>query len=138
MNLVTVDSTRKFPTDPEKVVRWAISRLMPRTSTLFIEVESYPMELDEYGYCERLGPRHFVITLNSKMTDKEMVGTVLHEMVHVRQYVRGHLKDVLTKRGSWQMLWKGRISKHKYEKQPWEIEAYGLEESLYKEFRNDS
>ena len=51
-----------------------------------------------------------------------------HEMVHVKQWARGELKDVM--RGYSLCKWKGELvdtEKVEYYDTPWEIEAFGRE-----------
>ena len=56
----------------------------------------------------------------------EMMRTLAHEMVHAKQFLRGEL----TSESSW--IWKGRNANgYSYENQPWEREAYRLENPLY-------
>lgn len=56
---------------------------------------------------------------------KDIVKTICHEMVHMKQYLRKELSmDGL--------VWKGKnLSKTPYDDQPCEIEAYDLQEKLY-------
>lgn len=48
-----------------------------------------------------------------------------HEMVHLKQIVKGEL--VIGP----MMAWRGRVIDHA---EPWEVEAYGLERTLYREY----
>ena len=94
---------------------------------------------DSYGYCHILGdvekPREFLIELDTSM--KHSVGQILtwlaHEMVHLKQFVRGELFDYEIGQ---RVQWKSKTYKTsmEYNKQPWEREAYRLEDKLYKEF----
>ena len=60
--------------------------------------------------------------------------TLLHELWHVYQHVKGHLRDKYGKRH-----WKGvDHSQTSYEDQPWEIEAHSMEEKLYREYISNS
>ena len=63
----------------------------------------------------------------------DLVSTVCHEMVHVKQYVKGQLLH----RSDGSQMWKKdpsiREGKTKYENTPWEAEAFGLEDELAKE-----
>jgi len=60
---------------------------------------------------------------------EEKMQTLAHELVHAKQYILGQLLNG---------KWKGQpISNYfhlPYRNYPWEEEAYGLEESLYKKF----
>jgi len=61
-----------------------------------------------------------------KLTYLEMMRTMTHELVHARQFLRGQLSA----EGKW--MWKGRNADgYEYENQPWEKEAYRLEEEIF-------
>ena len=75
-------------------------------------------------------PRDFEIELHNRMSLEHYTKTLLHELWHVYQHVRGQLKDKHKKR-----LWKGvDYSQIDYEDQPWEVEANRMEELLYDEY----
>ncbi len=58
---------------------------------------------------------------------EQMMQTIAHEMVHAKQYFRGELNSYGSR------VWKGRNAEGwKYENQPWEREAFRLEEKLHK------
>ena len=93
-----------------------------------------------YGYCHIVDynlnkPREFMIELDASM--KHSTGQILtwlaHEMVHLKQFVRGELFDYAIGQ---RVQWKSKTYKTSlaYNKQPWEREAYRLEDKLYKEF----
>ena len=59
-------------------------------------------------------------------------------MVHVKQWARGELKDVM--KGYSLCKWKGKVfdtDKVEYYDAPWEIEAFGREYGLYIRWRNE-
>jgi|TARA_B110001454_G_scaffold43183_1_gene42267 hypothetical protein len=91
-----------------------------------------------YGYCSIAGemdnPREFLIELDASMKHPfdQILIWLAHEMVHLKQFVRGELFDYET--GSVQWKSKRYSRDTNYSKQPWEKEAYRLEEKLYKEF----
>ena len=63
-----------------------------------------------------------------KIPYEMMMQTLAHEMVHVRQYIRGELSYG----SSGEFQWKKRSAGgYKYENQPWEKEAIGLAEVLF-------
>ena len=81
-----------------------------------------------YGYCHIVDdnlsrPREFCIELDASMkySFDQILTWLAHEMVHLKQFVRGELCDYAT----------GRVH---YDDQPWEKEAYRLESKLYEEF----
>ena len=81
-----------------------------------------------YGFCHIVDdniskPREFMIELDASMkySFDQILTWLAHEMVHLKQFVRGELCDYET----------GRVH---YNDQPWEKEAYRLESKLYEEF----
>ena len=61
-----------------------------------------------------------------KFTFLELMRTMTHELVHARQFLRGELRA----EGGW--TWKGKPANNiEYDKQPWEREAYRLEEEIF-------
>jgi len=77
-------------------------------------------------------PRDFEIEIHNRLDPKLYTETLLHELWHLYQHVKGDLKDKHQKR-----LWKGiDHSETDYEDQPWEKEAHGMEEKLYREYNS--
>ena len=91
-----------------------------------------------YGYChitdDNLNrPREFEIELDTSMkySFDQVLIWLAHEMVHLKQFVRGELFDY----ASGSVQWKSRTyARARYKDQPWEKEAYRLESKLYEEF----
>ena len=84
--------------------------------------------IEEHGFCiwseTNIRPRAFTITLNKKLNKEELLLVLAHEMVHVKQWVRGELKDT----NCGKQLWKNKdYTNTNYDNQPWEIEAHELE-----------
>ena len=91
-----------------------------------------------YGYChitdDNLNrPREFMIELDTSMKHPfdQILTWLAHEMVHLKQFVRGELCDYETGRVQWKTRAFGKVH---YDDQPWEKEAYRLEGELYEEF----
>ena len=75
-------------------------------------------------------PREFEIEIHNRMTVEEYTKTLLHELWHILQHVRGDLRDKRNQR-----LWKGiDHSETDYSDQPWELEAHKMEEILFREY----
>jgi len=75
-------------------------------------------------------PREFEIELHNRLDVEHYTKTLLHELWHVYQHVKGHLKDKGQKR-----LWRGiDHSETDYDDQPWEQEALKKESELYDEY----
>ena len=107
----------------EKVVGWCIRKMMPRMKTLWITVEFE--DIDGYGHClEEDSNRDFTVTIRRGLNTRDLATTLIHEMIHVKQYARKELRNV-----NGVTLWKSQEhAKVKYDEAPWEIEAYALEE----------
>ena len=105
-----------------EVVKWCIKKMMPGVRTLDITVSFE--NIDSLGYCmEEDTNREFTITIRKGLSIQELIGTVVHEMIHVKQYVRKELKNV-----NGRTLWKKEdFSDVNYVDAPWEKEAYELE-----------
>jgi hypothetical protein len=91
-----------------------------------------------YGFTMITGdvdkPREFQIELD--VSKKYSIGQILtwcaHEMTHLKQFVRGELIDY--EDGS--VKWKSRVfrSDKRHNDQPWEKEAYKMEDKLWYDF----
>ena len=91
-----------------------------------------------YGFCHIVDdniskPREFMIELDASMkySFDQILTWLAHEMVHLKQFVRGELFDYETGRVQWKSRTYGRVH---YDDQPWEKEAYRLEGELYEMF----
>jgi hypothetical protein len=117
-----------------KVVRWFKSQYLPRHH-LGVTVQHRGLKREKaYGYCSvqdsDFRPREFLIELETTMHGDLYIQTLLHELWHMYQHVKGQLRD---KRGV--RSWKGiNHAKTDYEDQPWEKEARTMEEVLYNDF----
>lgn len=76
-------------------------------------------EVDDYNASGK--PREFILEINRNQSEEEIIHTLAHEMVHVRQYAYGELNEEAT-------YWCGKQYAHdlKYHEQPWEIEAHDV------------
>ena len=94
-----------------------------------------------YGFCHIVDnsltrPREFMIELDTSMRYKfdQILTWLAHEMVHLKQFVRGELCDYETGRVQWKSRTFGKVH---YDDQPWEKEAYRLEDELYEMFAEE-
>lgn len=79
--------------------------------------------------------RSFIVILNKKMNKKTTLIALAHEMVHIKQYARGELKDYLRNNN---VKWRGKVfclDKVEYWSSPWEKEAYKKDKLLYEKFK---
>jgi len=85
-----------------------------------------------YGWCNwvenNLKPRIFEIEADAGLSRVRLIRTLAHEMVHVKQFALGELKDYIHK----DTHWCGRRvdPRTPYRKKPWEEEAFRLQNEL--------
>jgi len=127
--------------ETKSLAEFCIQMLMPRLKsklTINIELVANLTEKESIAgdciwdddSCNR--PREFLIRIDSTQDRDAMFETIAHEMVHVKQYARGELKDFSSTDAV--CKWQGEnidISKLDYYDHPWEIEAHGREKGLY-------
>ena len=131
MNFIEVNGGNKFQKHiAETVVTQMIKALMPRMKTLEITVNIKKLTGDAVGWCmEEDTNREFTIDVHNKLTLRDFVTTICHEMVHVKQYARKEMDDGQnTGRARWKT--KTIPMDTKYYDLPWEKEAYRMQDKL--------
>ena len=118
----------------ERIVKWFVSAYLRRYK-ISISVDHLGLiRQGVFGWmwasdCD-YRPREFEIELHNRMSPENYTKTLLHELWHVYQHVKGLLKDKHNKR-----LWKGiDHSETDYKNQPWEKQASTMEEYLYTQY----
>ena len=121
-------------------IQFAINRLLPniRKLDVNIQIKKFKDDDDCIGYClddssdpvDYVGksPRRFVIEISNALNLTEFIRCILHEFIHLKQYVLGEMEEL----GDGSTRWKSRACsrKMKYHDTPWEKEAYRLESRL--------
>jgi hypothetical protein len=122
----------------EDVTTWFLNRFLPR-HRLDVRIVHRGLKREfVYGWCDfeddYKRPRSFLIELQSFMNQELYIKTLLHELVHLRQWVLGDLRQ---KRGK---MYYGphKIEDYEYWDQPHEIEAREQESILYLEYLFDN
>jgi len=121
----------------EDVTSWFLNRFFPRHKITVDIVHRGLNRESVYGYCDYVGesyrPRHFLIELNTHMEEELYIKTLLHELVHLRQWVVGSLRS---KNGK---MYYGQecMEDYEYLHQPHEIEARDQEQILYVRYLSD-
>jgi hypothetical protein len=83
-----------------------------------IEISFRRMTNDaNYGYACHLEDNDYEVEIKRSLPMREMLTTLAHELVHVKQYVKGEMPDVITEGDYWD--------------RPHEIEAHGRELGLF-------
>ena len=109
----------------EDALWFAKSYLLPRHKIDEIEIESVK-GLQAHGDCYDSDDRSFVIRVNKELSEQDLLTTIFHEFVHIKQYIKKEYGDIFA------------ISNDKvaYEDRPYEIEAFKLEKKLLEEYNN--
>lgn len=122
----------------EDVTTWFLNKFLPRHK-IYVEILHRGLKREHaHGYCDYTGesyrPREFLIELDTYMEEELYIKTLLHELTHLRQWVRGSLRQ---KRGK---MYYGKECTEDYEYwfKPHEIEAREQEETLYVKYLTET
>jgi len=158
-NTMQIGISEDFPEDVTESLKTAtqfyMDLLLPKylQQGIYIDVElspeinaqglAYPDDLDE----EDDEPYSFTVDLRCHADDDDIFQTLAHELVHIKQYIKGELRtaEPLVAIGSKQKdhntekedtywygkLWTPAPNEDGYFAAPWEIEAFGREVGLY-------
>lgn len=115
-------------------VSFFISQLIPRKRILDLSVSLIPELCNQYGVygeCWENDSHVFNIRLDKDLNRSELIKTLGHEMVHVKQFSRRELQF-----GCGKDRWFGKEYPitTPYSRQPWEKEALKLEKKLYLDY----
>lgn len=115
-------------------------KLFEQIEVELIFVQNFNKNQKAYGICEWIDnndrPKWFEITIDKDLSEKQIIKTIAHEMVHLKQFATGQMKDMVRTPAT---RWEGKLYtvpdnydlSLDYWFTPWEIEAYGLENGLY-------
>ena len=147
ITITGMSGKRKQMEELDRAARFFARQLMdPRmVRNLEIDLEVWK-GLDVEGECVdedgTKNPRYFTIGLK-RQSMEEMIKTLGHEMVHVKQHAKNELQGgvMIAARGKMKMtsrwmgkVWKPNGKEDHYFDAPWEIEAYGREVGLYQKW----
>jgi len=111
------------------------------------------------GWCLDIDRNASHIEIDKRLKGDDFITCVLHELVHVKQQFKGELKELKMGAKRWKneihigVTYDSEVGKSKveeirktaldkgvyvteYMKLPWEIEAYAMQETLLKEWKN--
>ena len=118
-----------------KVIEWTIKRLkLTRMSSLDIHIILRKLRgVDGLCSTEDDSKRTFIIEAHKTLGLRQLIMTLIHEMVHVKQFAKNEMDDFhINGRQRWKS---GTVSKNvSYYDMPWEKEAIRLQEKLTDEF----
>ena len=120
------------------VTSWFLNKFLPRHK-IYIDIQHRGLKREGvYGWCDYTGqshrPREFLIELHTHMDEELYIKTLLHELVHLRQWVTGSLRAKHGKRYYGSV----NVEELDYEDQPHEIEAREQEVILYQEYLKET
>ena len=140
ISVIAEGSRKKLRAEIEDAVLFYVLKLMPRVQNLHIDVSlirNLSKKEGIFGDCswndQNHRPRDFTIRLDSALEERDIHETLAHEMVHVKQFVRGELVDLA--RESTSVKWMGkRMNWSNDDNEPWEIEPNERSLALYEEW----
>ena len=118
-----------------KVIEWTIKRLkLTRMSSLDIHIILRKLRgVDGLCSTEDDSKRTFIIEAHKTLGLRQLIMTLIHEMVHVKQFARNEMDDFpINGRQRWKS---GSVPESiNYDDMPWEKEATRLQKKLTDEF----
>lgn len=111
-------------------------RVLDNTSISIRLDDEFLSNKNAWGMCwwndKNVNPRKFSIILSENLCPRAFKKTLIHELIHIKQYLLNEMKDF----SSGQVKWKSEIFEESEDikvilKFPWEKEAYKLSEKLY-------
>ena len=103
----------------EEAAYWAWKYLMPRIRNCEVNITLQKIKGAD-GFCYESDDRVFEIELNKKLMGDNLLTTIFHEMVHVKQGVRKE----------WSFDEVSYKTHDEYVNLPWEVEAYHMQEVM--------
>ena len=104
-----------------KAIAFGCSKLFPNEDDVFINITAIRKQ-GVCGDCMYEDDNEFTIRLDKSLTLDNLITTVLHELVHVSQYLRGMVM----------------INNLPYDERPHEIEAHSMEKQLTEAFNGQT
>ena len=108
------------------LIRQVIDYMMKALNlkNIFIDVEISNLFQNEkaYGFCLSYTPTEFLIELDQSLPLYELIETICHEMIHIKQYATGELVEKGEK-----ILYRNCLYESSDDSSPWEKEAYEKE-----------
>ena len=104
----------------------AKSYLLPRHRIDEIEIESVK-GLQAHGDCYDSDDRSFVIRVNKELSEQDLLTTIFHEFVHIKQFIKKEFGGDIFSISNEEVAYMDR---------PYEIEAFELEKKILEEYNN--
>ena len=81
-------------------------------------------------------PKHYEMEIDAKLTKKQFLVSLAHEIIHLKQFAKNQMRDLESKKMT---RWMGDYyveDNINYWRRPWEVEAHKGEKILYEEYIN--
>lgn len=124
-------------------ITFALNKFCPRMADrILVQVKGDNRLLEKHGefaYCmyTNMEPaqREFQIVMDNTLNPHTWIRTLMHELVHVKQYAKSEMAHYERDHSSvkWRQS-KINVDQESYWDLPWEIEAHGREEGLTQQF----
>lgn len=114
-----------------KAVTALYARLLKIENSKFSVVVSmvpgFSKEMGMNGAACLMEDKVVAVAIDSRLPMEQMLITLAHEMVHVKQRAKGQLKSRYNRKGDVVWSWMGRDYNTHYFDSPWELEAFSRE-----------
>jgi hypothetical protein len=112
------------------LVQWLILDLKLTKARAFVQIILVD-GIRNLGEVSQISPGYFAITIDKKLNLEKTLQTVCHEMVHVKQFVKGKLRNCPD---TGDFIWCSMPFPRNtnYYCQPWEIQAFSQEILLFR------
>ncbi len=110
-------------------INWYLCKYLPNVRKIEINTRIQEIERTLRGRVTQNSKRNYTIEVDDRLSIDDFVITVMHEMIHIKQYVLNELSDM----PSGSVRWKKRVINPEnldYWEHPWEKEAYRYDEIL--------
>ena len=97
---------------------------------LGIQIRLEPLAPNILGQCKQISPNHYLIQLSLFQTNKQLELTLLHELVHIKQFISHQLTNRL---GNWYWHLEAIDWDQPYLTRPWEQQAFEESSQYQKE-----
>lgn len=124
-----------------EAVLYFVDRLIhPRTRNI-LEITIIRKKIWADGFCQyedsNIHPRSFILEISNELDGEELIKTIAHELVHVKQYVKNELRERY--KPYHHHMWHKEliiVNDDNCYDVPWEVEARELEEELFERYNN--
>jgi hypothetical protein len=113
----------------KNAIYWYMDMYLQNVRKISIDVQIQPIDRSLRGRVTQNSKRNYTIEIDDRLTMDDFITTVMHEMIHVKQYVLNEMSDM----PSGSVRWKKRVINPEnldYWEHPWEKEAFRYDEIL--------